>query len=573
MSDTLKWRLTLAACCIVLAVLMLMPQILHKSSPLYQGISIQLNSDEPIYLARVQESLSGRPELAAEAFTGHPNLVGTQVAFIESWYGRLFRWTGWRAGTVLDVMDGVVPVLIFLSLVLFFHLSGFSRRAALGGAIAFCLIELYSLGRPIHMRASFFIMLWSLIGILYALRGRWWGAVLGGWLLGLLIGVYLWSFTFAWAYWAIFFAWEFFEWAYGKWQEHQKLAHSKVRRLLHTIGAVVWHVRPRRPSWKPQRWHVIAIVGLFGLACGLPAIAHLVNLTLHPLYEYGSFRSGMHEGRTPESWPYSIIFFTMIISVLMTNFKEYERLRPYRSICVMILTAFVYMNQQSVHGITFNFVSHGILSIATAAVGMVLLYLTLRSRWLSLGAIAACVYLAAIGFDGRFVLKQWTVSDSRFRDQHLASALPVLDALPRGRILSDPATEALLASNTHHDIVYSIYLKNVLMSHQELASRFCLTQLPLRPDNRLISERGHLVYPDAVSAFGGDLRQKEEAMVFAACRELDLDPNISIRTYEISHIFWNKTNEPNWNIDRLHMDLTEVASGDTWVLYKINEAL
>ncbi len=64
---------------------MVMPQLLHMNSPLYKGISVQLNSDEPIYLARVQESLSGRPELAAEAFTGHPGLLGTQVAFIESW--------------------------------------------------------------------------------------------------------------------------------------------------------------------------------------------------------------------------------------------------------------------------------------------------------------------------------------------------------------------------------------------------------------------------------------------------------------------------------------------------------
>ncbi len=204
MSNLLKWRLTLAGCSAILAILMVMPQILHQSSDQYRGVPITLNSDEAIYLARVQESLSGRPELAAEAFTGHPGLTGTQDAFIEAWYGRLFRWTGWSAGQLLNVMDGVVPVFIFLSLVLFFQLCGFSKKLALGGAAAFCLIELYNLGRPIHMRASFFIMLWSLIGIAYALRGRWWGAILGAWLLGLLIGIYFWSFSFAWAFWGIF---------------------------------------------------------------------------------------------------------------------------------------------------------------------------------------------------------------------------------------------------------------------------------------------------------------------------------------------------------------------------------
>jgi hypothetical protein len=182
------------------------------------------------------------------------------------------------------------------------------------------------------------------------------------------------------------------------------------------------------------------------------------------------------------------------------------------------------------------------------------------------------VYLAAIGYDGRFILKQWQVQEGRFANQHLAETLPILDELPRARILSDPATQAFIASNTHHDIVYSIYLKNVLMTHQEIALRFCLTQLPLRPDKRNIVDRDHLVYPDAVSAFGGDTRKQEEALVSAACRELDLDPNISIRTFEVSHILWNKRQEPDWNIGRLRMDLEEVASGETWVLYKINEA-
>ena len=572
MSDVLKWRLTVAGCAFVLAVVMIMPQVLHQISPLYKGVPIGLNSDEAIYLARVQESLSGRPQLSAEAFTGHPGLVGTQDAFIEAWYGRLFQWTGWIAADVLNVMDAVVPVLIFLSIVLFFRLCRFSRKAALGGAAAFCIIELYSLNRPIHMRASFFLMLWSLIGIVYALRSRWWGAVIGGGLLGLLIGIYFWSFSFAWAFWGIFFAWELLEWGYGKWQEHEKIAHSKIRRALHTAWGVLWHLRPRRPTWQPQRWHILAIVGLFGLACGMPAIANLVNMTLHPLYEYGSFRSGMHPGRTPESWAYSVIFFGMVVSLFVALRENYEELRPYRSVCVLILAAFVYMNQQFVHGITFNFVSHGIFSLAISAVGMVLLYHAVRSRALAVGAVAACVYLAAIGYDGRFVMGQWQVSEGRFANQHLADALDVLDELPRSRILSDTGTQAFIAAHTRHDIVYSIYLKNVLMSHYELASRLCLTMLPLRPDKRMISERMHLVYPDAVSAFGGDTRQQEEELVFAACRELDLDPNISIRTYEVSHIFWNKREEPDWNVSRLRMDLEEVASGETWVLYKINEA-
>lgn len=572
MSDTFKWRLTLVGFCVVLGVLMAMPQILHQSSDLYKGVPISLNSDEAIYLARVQESLSGRPQMAAEAFTGHPGLTGTQDAFIESWYGRFFGWTGWNAATLLDVMDIVVPIAIFLSLVLFFQLCGFSRYIALSAAAVFCVLQLYNLGRPIHMRASFFLMLWSMIGVVYAARGRLWGAMLGSVLLGLLIGIYFWSFSFAWAFWGIFFVWECLEWGYGKWQEHHKLAHSRLRRMLHTTWGVLWHLRPRRPVWKPQRWHLLAIVGLFGLLFGLPAIAHLLSMTQHPLYEYGSFRSGMYHSRLPESLPYSAVFFVMVISVLVACYNDYEKLRSYRPVCVLVLAAFVFMNQQVVHNITFNFVSHGLFSLAIAAIGMVLLWIALRSHWLLLGAAAACVYLAAIGYDGRYVLNQWGVQTEDFANQHLASALTKLNTLSRGRILSDPESLSIIAANTHHDVVYSVYLKNVLMTHHEIASRFCLTQLPLRPDQRYIAQQRHLIFPDAVSAFGGDTREQEEELVLAACTELDLDPNISIRTYEVSHIFWNKVQEPDWNIERLGMELEIVDEGETWVLYKIVES-
>lgn len=571
MTDRLKWRLSLAGFSVLLCVLMITPQLLHMRSPLYSGVSVMLNSDEAVYLARVQESLSGRPQQAAEAFTGHPSLVGTQDAFIERWYGILFRFTGWNAATVLNVLDGIVPVLVFLSLTLFFRLCGFRRWQAFAGAAAFCFIELYNLNRPVHMRASFFLMLWSLIGIAYAVSRKWWGILLGGVLLGMIIGVYFWSFSFAWAFWGIYFAWEFLEWAHGKWQERRRLAHSRVRRFLHTTWDVFWHLRPRRPTWKPERWHILGITGVIGLASGLPAIAHLVQTSLNPLYEYGVFRSGMHPGHMPESIPYSVLFGVMVASVLVANYKQYDLLRPYHAGSVLILTAFVYMNQQVVHGVIFNFVSHGIFSLASAAIVMVLLFVSLRNKWLSIGAMAACVYLAAIAVDGRYVLSQWTVEEGRFSTQYLSTALPTLDSLPHGRILSDPDTQSFIAAYTDHDVAYSVYLKNVLMTHQELAVRFCLSFLPLRPELRNLSSRHHLIFPDASEAFGSDVRAQEEKIVAHACREVDLDPATAIRTFEISYIFWNTRLQPEWDVSRLGVNLTEIASGDGWILYRIEQ--
>lgn len=557
---------------------MAIPQILHRMHPLYQGISIHLNSDEAIYLARVQESLTGRPELAAEAFTGHPGLLGSQVAFIESWYGRMFAFTGWNAATLFDVFDVVVPILIFLSLVTLFRIAGLSKNVALVTVCVFSLVQLYSLGRPIHMRSSFLLMLWALIPICFALRPRTAdakplfaqciGITVGGAVLGTLVGVYFWSFTFAWAFWGVYALWEFLEWAYEKWTEHQQKP-SRMQKVLHTAWGMFWHLRPRKPSFQFLPWHVLCFVGIVGLLAALPAIAHMLTMSMHPLYEYAVFRSGMHPGRLPESLVYSFLFIAMSVSALAALLHDYEKLRPYRPLLVLVFASLIYMHQNVVHNITFNFVSHGIFSLLISALGIIALSVSVRSRQLTLGCLGACVYIAAIAYDGRFVLKQWTVTDEKFADQHLSESIEVLKDIPRGRILSDPQTSSVIAGYTHHDVAYSVYLKNVLMTHSELASRYCLTQIPVPPGDRNIARTHHLIFPDASSAFGAEVRAEEVRLVENACRELDLDPAISLKTFEIDYVLWNRKSAPMWDMKRIPIMLDTVASGEDWILLKV----
>src|SRR4051812_7343952 len=94
------WLLTVFVSALVLAVFMQIPQLIHMADGRYKGVLVQLNSDEPLYLARVEESLAGRPSQAAEAITGEPGIKSSQPALIEEFEGTLFRATGWRAATV-----------------------------------------------------------------------------------------------------------------------------------------------------------------------------------------------------------------------------------------------------------------------------------------------------------------------------------------------------------------------------------------------------------------------------------------------------------------------------------------
>lgn len=569
MRNTLLWALAVGICSLVLAAVLQAPQWRHLQSPLHKGVAVSLNSDEPIYLARVQESLSGRPEQTAEAFTGHPNLQGTQFAMLERFYGTVFRFTGWRAQQVLTALDVMVPVAVFLSLLWVLVLCGFDRKTALILSLVFCGLQLYNLNRPIHMRSSFLVMLWAVGLVQAAVVRRRWLLFPAAVLLGVLVGVYVWSFMFAWAVWGVYFAWEFGEWLHKRWQDHRKTHRSKMKRWLHRAGRLLWYVRPRKPSWQAEPWHTLGLAGVVGLVVAIPFIAKYLALRLHPLYEYGEFRSGMHPGRMPESLPYSLLFAFAAASFLVALYKRYDSYRPYRFVFVLLFAACVYMNQQIFHGITFNFVSHGIFSLLLAAVAGVGLAVIHNDWWLRAGSVFLTVYLLAVGYDGRYVLNQWRVDEGSFANQHLAEALPALDALPRGRFVSDPDTLAFLAGSTHHDVVYSVYLKNVLMSHSELAMRYCLTQLPLHPTDWVIENRQHLVMPDAVSAFGQAVRRQEVAMVRAACNEAASDPALSLQTHEVSHVFWNKRNAPNWNLGRLQVGLEEVASGENWMLYRI----
>lgn len=279
----------------------------------------------------------------------------------------------------------------------------------------------------------------------------------------------------------------------------------------------------------------------------------------------------MHPGRAPESLVYSILFLTMVAGVLAAQWRHPARLAPYRFAVITILTATIAIHQQAVHGIIFNFVSHYLYGLLTAAIAVLLLTWTLRLRTLLIAGLAAAVYVAAVAYDGRWVVSQFTPVPQRFNEQHFATLLPVLDAMPRVRILSDPATSAFIAGSTHHDVVYSVYLKNVLMPHEEIAERYCLTQAALPPELRHIAEQEHLVYPDAVSAFADDpsVREREVAMVLAACAAIDQDPGAALERFGIDYVLWDEQRQPAWDVMRLQVPLTKQVQGEGWSLWKI----
>jgi hypothetical protein len=541
MTDRRRWICLLVVSSLVLAFLMQVPQLLHQMDRRSQGIMVRLNEDEEVYLARVQEGLSGRPEQSAEAYIGDPKLIGAQSALVERVYGTLFSWTDWRAAHVLQLMDSIVPVGIFVALIAFFRLCGFNRRIAFVGALLFLVLQFDGLNRPVQQRSGTLLTLIALCGILHGLHGRVLFGVLGGAILGILIGVYFWSFTFAWAWFALLILWE----------------------------SVIWF-RSRRQETSFLRLRLLGLYGAAALFTAIPFILDYLEVMWHPLSEAGVFRSGMYHSRLPESWPYSILFAGMLVGVLGAFRQAPHERDRYIGGILFILTSFIVIHQQVVHGIVFNFVSHYLFLLVIAAISMLLFAWSLRSRFLLFAALCAAVYLSGIAYDERHMFDLFRVEERAFAEQHFAGALPTLDTLPRSMILSDPESSLFLAAYTKHDVAYSIRLKNVLMCHEEIAERYCLTQLPVSVLDRRIADNPLLIYPDANRAFKDPrIRAREMEMVEEACARFDRDPRGAIERYGVTHVFWNEKHHPEWDMDRLGpMKLLE--RGEGWSLWQLS---
>jgi len=575
------YSLVLIVTALLIAVIMQVPQLLHMQSPLYHGVLVQLNSDEDVYLAHLEESLTGRPEQSNEAIVGDPSLMGSHAGSFERIEGTLLRPTGLRAATVEQIMDSVVPSAIFLALILFFSLCRFSRWASYIGACAFVLIELYSLNRPVQPRGSFLLLILALSAIIAGLeppppgplpraspslrsgsareRGRrlLLGCI-GGAILGMLVGVYFWAWTFGWLWFGLLFVFTMIEWWW-----------HRSREALRRVG-------------------LLCLFGLITAVAAVPSFLKLQTITRHPLYADAVFRSGVHAGRLPESWPYSILFTVMAIGVVFAWWKRSGRDRNTYA-TVTVVTAFVAIHQQILHGVTFNFVSHYLFALVMAAICVVMMWHAIPSVGgfagasvscklaLRLSAIAAAIYLAAIAYDGRHIVNQWTVRASRFEEQHFATLLPVLDGLPRTMILSDSKTSLFLAGSTKHDVVYTLYLKNVLMSHEEIAARYCATQIPVTPVDRHL-ELQQPIYPDADSAFNpptgsGDpsVPAREQEMVKKACEEADRDPAAALKRFGVQYVLWDEKRQPTWNLKRLKVPLMKASSGSGWSFWSLKE--
>ncbi|MBT3293364.1 hypothetical protein HN512_02470 [Candidatus Peregrinibacteria bacterium] len=529
-----KWVLSVVIFSISLGFLVSVPHLLHIVDDRYQGIPVHLNSDEDLYLARVQAVLCCGSDQVGNAIAGGNTIQPLQAGIIEKAYGTFFRPFFYRASSIFTLMDFVIPMLLFLSIVWFCRASGFSRKQSFIAAALFSFLELYNLGRPIHQRVSFLLVILSMISIVVSLNKSVAWSIVAGIILGTLIGVYFWSFTAAWCFLAIATAWFLY-----------------------------------KKDWR--KLFSLSIAAGVGLVFAAPHLWDIYTLSQNSLYPEAYFRSGIGKSRTPESWAWSILFLGMSMGALANLFGTYKK---YIFINLTIICSFVLLNQHLIHGTRFLFASHYLFTLVFSAVLALVLFWKEKGIFNRIAFLSSLVFLCGIAIDGRSIISQWRLDEEDFSQQHLSGVLKILDQIDQSVILSDPSTSAFLASNTKHDVLYTPYLQHELRSHIEIAERFCMTQFAIPIENRTYKDRKPLVYGaayDGISSSSEEerVRAQEIALVDSVCEEMDESLFEFIDSYDVQYVLHDKKRYPEWDILSTDLNLNIIDRSDEWILYEV----
>lgn len=545
------WNLIVFGSALLLGVLVSTPQMLHMLDARYQGIPVHLNTDEFHYLARIQEVLLGRENELGAAFTGGKDEPLLQPALIEKIEGRIFRPFGWNAQMVHTVMDFVAPFLLFLVLVGFLRACDLSRTQSLVAAVLFSFLQLYNLGRPIQQREGVLLSILALWGLIEGMERKIVWGIFGGILMGLLVDTSFWMWTFVWAWWGVAMLLVLWDW----WRHRRNNDKERFSRI-----------------WK---WFLF---GGIAFVVASPFFWHTHQLSQLPLFDEVLFRSGLKHVYVLEAPPRSALFLLMAVGMFFLWARRKQWGGAYL-VCTVV-TAFIVLNQQFIHGVLFLFSSHYLMFFVLAGITALICgwQYFCENRMHRDGKIcsaiimlSALIFLSGIAYDNRYIIKQWRVENSDFGGQHLVSVLPVLLRMDRAVILSDTWTSGFIASYTHHDVVSSHFIHHNYHGHRALAERYCLTQAFVPRSERRIQEEPVLVFGGAYGPIynaeeRARLRGEEEKLVSDVCEDMDKNLRAFLAKYHVQYVLWNERIHPHWQMGRLTQKISE---DEGWSLWKV----
>ncbi len=525
---------------VLVAALFALPHIVTSVRTSGEGLIRIISTDDGYYQAHVRAALLGRFAEVTNGMTGgNPAARGAAPAFFEMVAGTVFASTGLKAPQVMMILTiFVTPLILLLLASLLLMLFG-DRRIALFGSGLYTLVFLSTLQKPVNMSLSLpFTVLCLLLLAHVWKKQQALTVVLTGVLLGILPNTYFWSWTFV--------------WAVTGWL------------IILTFFA---------PTMTDRRRRVLSLLAVLGIAF-LVAAPFLKDLFLsasgNPIFGETALRSTLVHSRSVESIPRTIILTLLVLCSLLlvhrANWKE-QALFPLAA----LLGIFVCMYQNLIHGVILTFSSHYYPFVCLAALLMLLWCLTPQAGMPALNQRKRLLHYSIIGLASIFLLaglydyrSAWDIIRGQYyvRDlQHLGPAVQLLDDGRRETVLTDRVSAHMVTTWTDDDVLFTAYVKHLVISNQEYAERYCLTEIfsPDGPDVRWLgSEVTEDQNPVTITEWEGKFA--------AICRPVRKNPKAFLQQYHVSLLLWNEKLRPEWKIDQKLF--TKLKSGEGWSVWR-----
>ncbi len=505
----------------------------------FHGLLPYGGSEEAMYLIRAQEALHAPfTNVTNGIWSGQYAPLGLQSAGVEQLFGALFFWTGLSAPwLVFGLHVLLAPLTIPLAAALMRRVGATKPLALFCGVLLFWYFvycrRLFHPGFSLPLVLGTLLLLW-----------RWYEkptvqrTIALGLPLGYSVGVYLWSWTFLWA----------------------------------TTGLLVLATLADRTS--PQRGTLLkSLPWLSGttLLAAAPALKHLAMARLLPFFGEASVRAGLVHTHMPESLARSVLTVLLFCAAAWIFRKKEER-RTMLPLLAMLGALAVAYNQQLVHGVVMSFSSHYIHYVSVIATMLVVAMCAHGKRdAVALLTLLVCTGLLVLNFKdmgGRWIAFLPPPPEA-MRMQHLSGAVEKLGAMPKTLLLSDKNASDIVASYTHHDVVFTEYSGFLLIPDKEYAERACVaevfapqpvdyTRLVVHAEEQLRVLRGQ----ETQAEYDASL-----AAANAACAAVRADPVGTLKRYGITTVLWDEYGRPSWKLNKSFLKLTQAGNG--WSLWEV----
>lgn len=513
-----------------------LPLVLFLWSKDYTGVLPVRSPDEGHYIVRMQAHLL-RP-FAFHAPDGvwfvPASPLWLQVSLLEYVFGTLFSFSGWNALAVSwFLMIVMAPLAIPLTALVARRCGSSDRVALLTGVAFFCLTRY--LARMFHPSLSFpltafgFLLLWL-----------WWErpgrlrALAAGAMAGALMGVYLWSWTFLGATWAVLLI------------------------LLFLL---------RQSPHFAARLRSFPFVALGGIATALPSLLQNIAVSHDSLFAEVSDRMGLLLSRTIESPARSLVLLllTVLLGYAVRKREALERFAPLFSAQAALLLVY---NQQLLHGRIISFSSHYYTYVVFIAILVLVFALSRRPFRAHVAALAlvALVPLAAAAYDYRF----WggLIPDLRDEATHVGPAVALLNDGKHDTVLTDGFTGNVVGAATDDGVAFIEYARILLIPTAEYVERYCLSEaLTTGPiDTRWLAD-----FQEEQSRAGIEhtraLYEKHLSMTEESCPYVQTHLKEMLAKYRVTRVLWNERRRPSWKLDPALFTLD--VQGDGWSLWSV----